>query len=679
MSNNNNSNDEVDTTNNKNNENNEMNKNHIISYNNESTLKNIDNNEIEYEGSILMSDITVKYWGILNGSNINFYLNKNDINNIPYEAINLSQFKYVTKCDTDNSIVKFGLQLVFNYGNKARLFVFEQEENRNKWYEALTKIMKRANIKRSGILVINDNKFKLECRYLNEDVNKQYTVVKIINAFHIFTSQDANEKEEFVTHIRQCQWIRISFFSIFLYKIQMKHTKKFVSEIMAKNHILKTEEMKASQMNDCNYSNTNIGVKREWNDTLNHVNDICWDNINELDAMNKIEEPSLKRRKLSHSNGDRKETKGAVKNMNADIESKKQEIAQLWGIQISDIEEKLSLLSSIIIGVSNVILLDYLRECDLNIQSATNYHFSHSLSGSNTKEQEDTDSDIEIIPTQDIQVKQSNIKHYSHNNSNKQLQLTEIESIILYKSAKKCQSLLQLDHSEYISRKQIIVESIQKFGQDLFEWKEPNDSQYNAICKSISSPVSIIHGPPGTGKTLTSAQIINAIMVNNLLEHNRKIFVCAYTHTAINELLQKISVYVSKDVILRLGDKDKCPKAVRKYCLQQKMENYQVRNQDEKEAVWKNIFDGASIIIGTIYSVTSYPLIWFMEQHDNKVFNWLLIDECTQVMDPVLTIGVNILDHTSDSHLILIGDHKQLPPVIKSNKIKYGFKTVFET
>eukprot|EP01084_Bolivina_argentea_P109114 195026_1 len=28
--------------------------------------------------------------------------------------------------------------------------------------------------------IINDNKFKLECRYLNEDVNKQYTVVKNI-------------------------------------------------------------------------------------------------------------------------------------------------------------------------------------------------------------------------------------------------------------------------------------------------------------------------------------------------------------------------------------------------------------------------------------------------------------------------------------------------------------------
>eukprot|EP01084_Bolivina_argentea_P018677 34743_1 len=120
--------------------------------------------------------------------------------------------------------------------------------------------------------IINDNKYKLECKYLNDDIKKEYSVIKITNAYHIFTSDSETEKNEYIQHIRSCEWIKTTAFSLFLYKIQMEHTKKFLTNIMSMNNMSQIEEMKASQMNECNTNNSNNNsnnntLKRKLNDT----------------------------------------------------------------------------------------------------------------------------------------------------------------------------------------------------------------------------------------------------------------------------------------------------------------------------------------------------------------------------------------------------------------------------
>eukprot|EP01084_Bolivina_argentea_P186245 321069_1 len=435
----------------------------------------------------------------------------------------------------------------------------------------------------------------------------------------------------------------------------MEHTKKFLTNIMSMNNMSQIEEMKASQMNECNTNNSNNNsnnntLKRKLNDTMN--------DIETNNCINDNDEPLLKRRKVSNyvpviTDDDyhiKIETPGADNN-NQNIEARIMSISQQEGDEDID--------------------LNHIK-CKAFVKEEHGMQIEQNINIIN--EQEDMpffnwEADIE--------------RDYNNTQSNDiQLDLTAIQSIILCKSAQNCQGSLKLNHEHYVIHKNNMIQCITEIGKEYFEWDEPNESQYDAICKSTLSPVSLIHGPPGTGKTSTCAQLINGIIKNdNLLKTNKKIFVCAYTHNAINELLGKISVYLPEHYILRLGDKDRCTKKYKKYCLEKRIEEYKPRNQSEKEAALQNIFHSSVVIIGTVYSARCSELMWFMDKNDNKVFDYLLIDECTQILDPVLTIVVNILDQTSDNtHLILVGDHKQLPPVIKSDKIKQsGYKTVFET
>ena len=244
------------------------------------------------------------------------------------------------------------------------------------------------------------------------------------------------------------------------------------------------------------------------------------------------------------------------------------------------------------------------------------------------------------------------------------------------------------------------------FMDDLAQWVlslfhdakcPPNESQCTAICKSLLSPLSLIHGPPGTGKTATSADLVAAILAlqaqnTEALEHG-KIIVSGYTHASVNQLLRKIAEspmanpkgcprHCGKGCqhldLLRLGDADRCPGDLQPFCLQKKVEIEFERLKkggmsalDLHQKAVNTMYNGAKVVVGTAYSLVAL--------NRNYRYDWLLIDECTQILDPVLNIAVNALDIRSNPHLIMIGDHKQLPPLIRSDKLKKGYQSLFET
>ena len=153
-----------------------------------------------------------------------------------------------------------------------------------------------------------------------------------------------------------------------------------------------------------------------------------------------------------------------------------------------------------------------------------------------------------------------------------------------------------------------------------------------------------------------------------------KIFVGAYTHNAANELLNKITMSCPDHLpnILRLGDTNKIwPKKLKQYGFQEKLKKYLEDTEPvgTKERGTECILNSSSVIIGTVYSAASRMMRDYIAKHHGKVFEYLIIDECTQILDSVLNISVNVLDHDK-AHLILIGDHKQLPPVIKSDDVQ---------
>jgi len=158
-----------------------------------------------------------------------------------------------------------------------------------------------------------------------------------------------------------------------------------------------------------------------------------------------------------------------------------------------------------------------------------------------------------------------------------------------------------------------------------------DDSQSIAATEAIHNPVTLIHGPPGTGKT----RVLSRIMTR-LAESGHRILVSAFTHRAIDNLLESTASHNPDIPLIKLGR----------------------RSPDLSPAVQSvavNRFPD-SIPRGTIVGSTIYAL---MRLSDSHVFDTLFIDEASQL--PVSHAVIPLL--RARGAIICAGDHRQLPPV----------------
>ena len=177
-----------------------------------------------------------------------------------------------------------------------------------------------------------------------------------------------------------------------------------------------------------------------------------------------------------------------------------------------------------------------------------------------------------------------------------------------------------------------------------------NKSQINAIEKSLTERLTLILGPPGTGKTITCVEIIcEYIRLQRLKiqEERNKILVCAESNCAIDIIYSYL--------------KDKSNISVYKYSSKE--------NSDSFYGIIKSNIISADVIICTNVSSSNEFL-------KTISFPFVIIDECSQATE--LSTLIPLLHHCEQ--LVLIGDHKQLPPtIISSEAIKLGLnKSLFE-
>lgn len=173
----------------------------------------------------------------------------------------------------------------------------------------------------------------------------------------------------------------------------------------------------------------------------------------------------------------------------------------------------------------------------------------------------------------------------------------------------------------------------------------------------------LIHGPFGTGKTTT---IIELILQEVKLNH--KVLVTGESNTAINNILKKLEENHEINFI-RVGDSNKVPDYLRKYSLDYKIKDYitdNAINDITKQEIEEEILKQAQVILTTNSSTATRSL-------SNILFDIAIIDEASQATVPSVLIPIN-----KAKKFILIGDHKQLPPVIASNDCQYLKKSLFE-
>ena len=174
----------------------------------------------------------------------------------------------------------------------------------------------------------------------------------------------------------------------------------------------------------------------------------------------------------------------------------------------------------------------------------------------------------------------------------------------------------------------------------------------------------LVQGPPGTGKTskvlrsiiseLVSAKAGSSTvsskpheMSHGNVAESERVLVLAYTNRAVNEICTVLHDVLPQGSFYRHGTSSGIDVSLRSVSLPHMADGMQ------PEAISKMIAN-ARCIVSTIHAVHSQPEIFSFGK-----FTTAVVDEASQVLDVQLA---GILAQVSRH--ILIGDHKQLPPVV---------------
>ena len=228
-----------------------------------------------------------------------------------------------------------------------------------------------------------------------------------------------------------------------------------------------------------------------------------------------------------------------------------------------------------------------------------------------------------------------------------------------------------------------------------FPWLNP--SQEKAADMVLrAKDVAVVHGPPGTGKTTT---LVEAIY--ETLHREVQVLVCAQSNMAVDWISEKLS---ERGVnVLRIGNPTRVTDRMLQDTYERRFENHPLYDQlwgirrnirqlyDSREGNRENrhqkiarlkekateleytinesIFADARVIACTLTGSAHHLLT-------GRHFGTLFIDEAAQALEASCWIAIQKADR-----VILAGDHRQLPPTVKSPAALSGGldKTLMQT
>ncbi|KAF1765602.1 hypothetical protein GCK72_005554 [Caenorhabditis remanei] len=179
-----------------------------------------------------------------------------------------------------------------------------------------------------------------------------------------------------------------------------------------------------------------------------------------------------------------------------------------------------------------------------------------------------------------------------------------------------------------------------------------NNEQRRAIIHALSTEdYMIVEGLPGSGKTT-----LISVLIQCLLATNKKVLLTAFTHSAVDNILGKLTKEVSPEIILRLGSSSTINEEIRKMTLKAKLES---ESSDNYYASVRRVMKTSPVVACTCHHVPRELL--FSYRH----FDVVIVDEASMVLEPLL---LPVL--ATSKKFVLVGDCKQLTPLVVSRKAK---------
>jgi DNA replication ATP-dependent helicase Dna2 len=181
-----------------------------------------------------------------------------------------------------------------------------------------------------------------------------------------------------------------------------------------------------------------------------------------------------------------------------------------------------------------------------------------------------------------------------------------------------------------------------------------NRSQLRAIERAAACKAfHLIWGPPGTGKTRVIPEIIRRVPGRILLG--------AFTNTAVDKMLMALLDADPSARFLRMGRASDSPE------LAARLEDPRNYFSDDLALKYRSVhairraMDAVPVVAATAHRACTMPYI------RRRGFEMTIVDEAGQLTEP-LSLGLTLRSR----RFVLIGDDRQLPPVVRTRELAYS-------
>ena len=187
-----------------------------------------------------------------------------------------------------------------------------------------------------------------------------------------------------------------------------------------------------------------------------------------------------------------------------------------------------------------------------------------------------------------------------------------------------------------------------------------NEDQRAAVRLALAEtrPV-LVHGPPGTGKTTVIAATVKA-----LVERGDRVLVAAGTNTAVDNVLEQLAQ--CEVDFLRLGylsSSSSLRSCSGRFDPRLQVEAELGRSETSLDRIAERL-GSVSVVAGTTHKCVSSPAMEVIRRaHGDRPFDVAIVDEATQITEP-MTLGAI----TRAGRFVLVGDERQLPPVVSAEQ-----------